>query len=275
MGHTQTVYIDVLIGVNLFINYFLLLAVARFLHLPVRRGRMIAGAALGAFYALSIFLPELPSILALLIKLLMSATIIWAAFPLQGWKLFLRSLAGFYLTSFAFAGFMLCLWYFIAPQGLLIKNSVVYFDVSPLFLLVTTVICYFAIRVIQRITGRQQSETLLCPIAVFCEGKEIHCTAKVDTGNTLTEPFSGFPVVVVQESVLPAEILQQREQTNFRLVPYGAVGGEGILSAFRPEKLTISMGKRNIETKDVYIAVCPESLSNGEFDALLHPDLLA
>ena len=88
MGHTQTVYIDVLIGVNLFINYFLLLAVARFLHLPVRRGRMIAGAALGAFYALSIFLPELPSILALLIKLLMSATIIWAAFPLQGWKLF-------------------------------------------------------------------------------------------------------------------------------------------------------------------------------------------
>ena len=106
MGHTQTVYLDVLIGVNLFINYFLLLAVARFLHIPAKRGRMVAGAALGAFYALSIFLPELHPVLSLLIKLLMSGSIVWLAFPIQSWKTFLRALAGFYLTSFAFAGFM-------------------------------------------------------------------------------------------------------------------------------------------------------------------------
>lgn len=275
MERTQTVYIDVLIGVNLFINYFLLLAVARFLHMPVGRGRMIAAAALGAFYALSIFLPELHPALSLLVKLAMSATIVRAAFPWQGWKPFLRSLAGFYLTNFAFAGGMLCLWYFIAPQGLVIKNSIVYFDVSPLFLICATVVCYFLIRLIQRVTERQRPEDLFCRIAVIRSEKECRCTAKVDTGNTLTEPFSGFPVAVVQESVLQGVAPSPEEQTAYRVIPYGAVSGGGMLPAFRPDKLVISTEKREIEIKDVYIAVCREPLSNGEFGALLHPDLLS
>ena len=119
---------------------------------------------------------------------------------------------------------MLCLWYFVAPQGLLIKNSVVYFDVSPLFLLCATVACYFIIRLVQRVTGRQRPEALFCPITIQRGGQESRCTAKVDTGNTLTEPFSGFPVVVVQEEAVQAVVPQQQEQTAFRLVPYGAVG---------------------------------------------------
>ena len=273
--HTQTVYIDVLLGVNLFINYFLLLAVARFLHFPVKRGRMVAAAALGAFSALSIFLPELHPLLALAAKLLMSASIVAAAYPLANGKQFIRALAAFYLTNFAFAGGMLCLWYFIAPQGLLIKNSVVYFDVSPLFLLCATVGCYFAIRLVQRLTGRQNPETLLCTITIVRGEKRCSCTAKVDTGNALAEPFSGFPVVVAQEGAIKEVIPSQEEQAAFRLVPYGAVGGEGVLPAFRPEKLVIAAGKREVETKDVYIAVSRKPLSDGAFGALLHPDLLS
>ena len=57
------VYIDVLLGVNLFVNYFLLLAVGRFLHLAVRRLRLLAGAAVGAVFSLSILLPPLPAVL--------------------------------------------------------------------------------------------------------------------------------------------------------------------------------------------------------------------
>ena len=144
--------------------------------------------------------------------------------------MFLRALAGFYLTSFAFAGFMLCLWYFVAPQGLLIKNSVVYFDVSPLVLPVQPWLAISPyIRLVQRITGRQRPEALFCPITIQRGGQESRCTAKVDTGNTLTEPFSGFPVVVVQEEAVQAVVPQQQEQTAFRLVPYGAVGGGGVL----------------------------------------------
>ena len=54
---TQTIYIDVLILVNLLVNYFLLLTVRGFLHVPVKRGRVFLGALAGY---LSTLPPGLP-----------------------------------------------------------------------------------------------------------------------------------------------------------------------------------------------------------------------
>ena len=65
-------YVDVLLGLNLFINYFLLLSVAKFLRISVRRLRLLAGAAIGAAYSLVILVP-MPNILALLCRLAASA----------------------------------------------------------------------------------------------------------------------------------------------------------------------------------------------------------
>nr|WP_319488156.1 sigma-E processing peptidase SpoIIGA [uncultured Caproiciproducens sp.] len=267
----QKIYIDILVGVNLFINYFLLLAVSRFLSLTVKRPRLAAAAALGAIASLSILLPEINLFLSFFLKLVLSALIILFAYPFFGLKQFLRELASFYIMSFAFAGFMLALWYFIAPQGLIIKNSIVYFNVSPLLLIVLTVVCYFTIRLIHRITGRQAPENLFCRIQIDFNGKSVFCSAKVDTGNTLTEPFSNAPVVVVCEECI-AELTPRQESGKIRLVPFQAVSGGGLLPAFKPDKLTVIIGKDKIEIHEVYIAVTKANL--GAFSALLNPDLL-
>ena len=52
----QTIYIDVLIATNIFINYFLLLAVAKFLHSNAKRWRLVLASVLGAAYS-SLFWP--------------------------------------------------------------------------------------------------------------------------------------------------------------------------------------------------------------------------
>ena len=109
---TQVVYVDVLVGVNLIVNYFLLLASAKFLTLPFHRGRLVAASALGALYSLVILLPAWNPFLSLLIKLIMAASIILAAFGWHGVKAFLRQTAAFYIVSFAFAGLMIAVWYF-------------------------------------------------------------------------------------------------------------------------------------------------------------------
>lgn len=268
----QTIYVDVLIGVNIFINYFLLLAVAKFLLLPVKRARLIAAALLGAIYSLEILIPSIHPVLSVLVKLLMSASIVWAAFGFGGLKPFLKRTAAFYIINFAFAGFMLVLWYFLSPQGLVIKNSVVYFNISPILLIVLTVICYLLITFLNRVTGRQMPKELFCRITVTRGEKSCVCTAKVDTGNSLKEPFSNSPVAVVYEPAV-TEIIPPEESANFRLVPFATVSGGGLLKAFRPDKLTVLYGKRAIETQNVYIALSKTKL--GEFDALLNPDLLS
>jgi stage II sporulation protein GA (sporulation sigma-E factor processing peptidase) len=267
----QTVYIDVLICINLFINYFLLLAVSRFLSIMVKRARLLAAAALGAAYSLTILLPEVNLFLSFLIKFIMAATIVFAAYPFKGVKQFLRQLAAFYIMSFAFAGFMLALWFFISPQGLIIKNSVIYFNISPLLLIILTVICYVIIRMINRLTGREAPDKIFCRIRIDYDGKSVSCMGKVDTGNSLTEPFSNYPVVVVDEKCIAA-MKPDENSGKIRLVPFQAVSGGGLLSAFKPDLLTVICGKKQIEIHNVYIAATKSKL--GEFSALLNPDLL-
>lgn len=267
----QTIYIDVLIGVNLFVNYFLLLCTKKFLSLEAKRKRLIAAALLGALYSLWILLPVTGALISLIVKLMMSVSIVLAAFGFHDVRGLVRETVAFYLVSFAFAGLMLVLWYFFAPQNLLIRNSVVYFEISPLLLILLTVICYLAIALFQRITGRQMPRELNCRIVIECGGRSCFCTARVDTGNTLREPFSGDPVAVVYEAAL-AGMVPPRDSLNFRLIPFDAVSGGGVLEAFRPKRLTVICGKTKFETGKVFIAVAKTKFSG--FDALLNPELL-
>ncbi len=267
----QTIYVDVLAAVNFFINYFLLLACAKFLSLPAKRGRLAAAAGIGAVFSLSILLPELPAAASLGMKLLMSAVIVLCAFGWHSARQFFRCTAAFYIISFGFAGVMLALWYFLAPQGLLVRNSVVYFNISPLLLIVLTVVCYLIITLINRITGRQAPKELFCNVTVSIGSASCSFQAKVDTGNALREPFSDYPAVVVNREAIE-HILPQKDSLNFRLIPFQAVSGSGVLKAFRPDRLTVSCRKNTIRTNHVYIAISETRLEGC--DALLNSDLL-
>ena len=267
----QVVYVDVLLGLNLFINYFLLLAVGRFLHLTVRRLRLVGGAAIGALYSLTILAPPLPSILSLLCRLAVSAIIMLAAYPLRSPKL-LRGVTAFYLVNFAFAGFLLAFWYLTSAQGILIRNSVVYFNLSPVVFLAATVLAYGAVRLIQRLTGREEPKALLCRVSATRAGASVSFSARVDTGNSLTEPFSGAPVIVADAEAVAALIPPQEE--GCRLVPYHTVSGSGLLHAFRPESLMIECAGKVTKPPQVYIAVSEQPVSQDGFRALLNPSLL-
>lgn len=267
----QTIYVDVLVAVNFLINYFLLLATRKFLGTPAKKGRIVAAAALGAFFSLSILLPEMTAAAGLLMKFLMSVGIVLTAFGYGGVKRLARGTAAFYIISFGFAGLMMALWYFIAPQGLVIRNSVVYFDISPVMLILLAVLCYFAITAVNRVTGRQAPKGLYCRIAVSCGGAVCDCVAKVDTGNSLREPFSNDPVVVVSERAA-AKVIPPEGSLNFRMVPFSDVSGEGLLRAFRPERLTVYADGGIFTVTDVYIAV--SGARPGDCDALINPDIL-
>ena len=81
-------------------------------------------------------------------------------------------------------------------------------------------------------------------------------TAWVDTGNRLTEPFSGQPVLVAS-APLVRRVLPER---GFRQVAYGSVGGRGTLHCFRPERIYIFRAGRRRRAPDAWIAVFPDWL---------------
>lgn len=267
----QTIYVDVLMAVNFFISYFLLLACAKFLALPVKRGRLATASGVGAVFSLAVLLPEMPAVLSLVVKLLMSVAIVFCAFGYGGIKRLIRNTLTFYIVNFAFAGLMVAVWYCFAPQGLVIRNSVVYFNISPVLLILLAMGCYAVLTLIGRITGRQAPKELFCQITVTRGGATCVCNARVDTGNSLREPFSNDPVVIVERETIK-RVVPPEGSLNFRLIPYDAVSGSGVLKAFRPDRMTISYGEKIIRVSRVYVAVSEKRLGGSE--ALLNPDLL-
>ena len=217
----------------------------------------------------------------------MAFTIIWATFGIKNKKVFIKALMCFYFFSFAFSGIMFALWCVWKPNGLAINNGIVYFNISPIALIIFTLLSYIIIETIGRVTGKHESTRRWCQLNVSFHGKSSNFKAKIDTANSLREPFSNLPVIVARQNVLESIFPESKNlvggkafaniqdvaknlDLKLRMVPFKTVSGEGLLPAFKPDFINIS---ENIH-KEAYIAICPNKILPQETSALIGPDLL-
>lgn len=284
----KTVYIDILLCVNLIINYFILLAVSKFTKITPRQYRLILGGGFGALCSLIILLPEINGFINVLIKLIIAAIIVLIAFGRQSRKVFLKNMGVFFLISFCFCGIMIAFWFVFTPKGMVVNNSVVYFNISPVIMIVSSVVCYFILRLVSKLSGRETPGIEICKIRIIGNSTYAEIYGKVDTGNSLTEPFSNAPVIVADrksvKKVIPKEIEELLTYKNkaintssnkdlpksIRFIPFNSVGGDGILPAFIPEEIYINNA---LYKGNVYIALCGDNRLTGECKAMVNPQI--
>lgn len=289
----QVIYADVLIAVNLFINYFMLVAVSKFFYIKVNKIRILLGATLGGIYSLYILIPKCNFIISLFIKLFMAVTVIGVSFGYCELVMYIKLILCFYFISFAFSGLMFALWYALAPIGMTVNNGIVYFNISPVVLIVSTIVSYAVIEFITNYMGKKRNENIFCDMVIkMLDQDAITVRAKVDTGHNITEPFSGLPVVVlsqrVAQKVIPKNLFDiqnyPREakfdddfkfkvKNKSRIIPVSTVLGKGLMPAFKAEYVNVCTDKSEPQ-KEAYIAVCPKNFMNPEFEALINPELM-
>lgn len=279
----MTVYADVLIVVNLFVNYALLLCSSMIMKRHVTSLRLFLGAAVGAFYGLVIFLPQLPDAVEILLRIIFSALIVFASFGYRNIRFFLRCFCTFFAVSFAFGGIMLVLWVTVAPIGMVYNNGAVYFDINLTVLAVSTVVSFAVVSLIANFTQRRAPKESVAVVTVTNKGRTATLKALVDTGNSLTESFSGFPVILGEigslDKVIPDAV---REFVNgddvssspeIRLVVHKTISGTGIMPVFRPDYIEVKTISKRIKTNEVYIGVTSKTLASGEYEMILNPTL--
>lgn len=250
------IYLDVLFCVNFVIDYMILLTLRSFLSLSCRIRRMLLGAAAGGLSSFVILLPPMPSGVSLVLNVGIAFLIIGITFAPLPKKSYFKAAAGFFLISFCYCGGMLAICLLFAPSAVMIRNGSVYIAVSPIWLVVTTLLCYGVLRLILRITGRGEWKNLLCTVIIRYNGETVSCKGKIDTGNHLREPFSGEPVIVADARLFHSYPNPQTPCVGgkrMRLVPFTSVGGEGLLPAVKPEKVVLCYGKNQRETNG-YVA---------------------
>ena len=275
----MVVYADVLIFLNTIINYFIVSFLSKICKKDKKWYRYVLASLVGALFSLYIFLPKQNFILESAVKLVCSAVIVLIALGFENAAKFIRRSVLLYIITFLYAGFMMALWAIFKPKGMVIHNSVVYFDISPLFLIAFSAAIYFVLTFIKRIIP-QKSAVKECALELFCEDKKIKITATVDTGNFVSDLFSDSDIIFLNEKsarVLFGELdplfLEEKMKKRYRAIPCKTVDGNAVLNAFRCDKAFVYENGVKNERKSP-IVVISKALNTGENSALISPEIL-
>ena len=189
------IYIDVLLVVNLYINYFLVRGTSLMLRRKVSPQRVILASAVGAVGSLLILVPDLNPILCVLIKIALGIGITFAAFGRQNKIDFLISSLSFLVVSFIFGGAMTALWNIAAPAGIFVRNGTAYFDIPIIAAALFTAALYGGFRVFKTIIDRRKPQSHAV-VRIRNGAAEVTLDGLADTGNSLRDSFTGKPVVI-------------------------------------------------------------------------------
>lgn len=270
----QVIYIDTLFLLNAVVDYLLLLAAARVAGEPLSRGRFLLGGVMGGIYAVAIFL--FPMLTGMVYKCAVLMLIMLVAYG-KSQKL-LRQILIFLALSAAFAGGILAIS-LTGGEGLSLNGGVLYSSMDLKMVLLSASFCYAVLTtVFQNFATHTVASGELISVRLELQGKEIEFFAMIDTGNTLKDPISGLPVLVVEAQVL-SELLPRpfpREKVaqpydfmnhysnhpigkRMRLIPYQAVGVQGLLLVMKMDKVTLN----HEASPSILVGLSPTAVSDG------------
>ncbi len=260
----MNIYVDVLFVVNFFITYLLLLFTAFLSKIKGKTYRLVLSSLIGGVYSLSIFLDERFIFLSALAKLLISFIIIIVAFGFVRCTVFFRRLVIFYFSNLLFLGIIVGFDFLFKTDAFRVNNSIVYFNISAPVLLISALFAYLISVGVIHLHNRILSRKEIYFVKLYKEDREYSLYAFLDSGNRLHEPFSNYPVVIADKNKV-------NEKCD-RVIPYNTVGGDGMLKAFRPDRLDISVNGKTLSCDKVYVAL--SDISSKDFSLILSQELL-
>ena len=121
---------------------------------------------------------------------------------------------------------------------------------------------------------KRLAQKRLYQVRIVEDGKQLDFQALFDTGNSLTDPYTGKPVSIVEENEDILNWLHTKPQ-KYRIIPFRSIGKEnGILEGTQVEELIICGKEGQKIEKDAVIALYKGRLSgDGSFQMILNQGL--
>ncbi len=277
----KSIYVDVLIVLNIYVNFFLLKATARLTHTPLKISRCIISSVFGSTFSLTIFLPEMNFMIPILIKLVAAALITAIAFGIKDLRLTLKLVVYFYLVNFLFGGVIMLFYLTFKPKFIAFSNTYFYVDFSLLSLIVFTAVAYFAVTVLRYFMDKGCDLKKKYKVIIKNKGKTTSINAIPDTGNSLVDLFSGKPVIICKLEdlkkiaefsleLIPDNATNLYEENAIRFIPYSTIGNSGMIPVFTPDEILIC----DDETGKVQSVDAMIGINSKDVPAIFNPKLL-
>lgn len=119
-------------------------------------------------------------------------------------------------------------------------------------------------------------ESILC-VTLYSENKEMTVNALLDTGNDLSDVFTGEPVSILSVNLAEKISLCPESERGFHIIPYRCVSGESIMRVFHIDRMCVHLTEK--ESGEVWIenplvGISSGDISNGGYDMILNPHVL-
>ena len=238
----ETIYVDVLLILNIYVNFFLLRITGAITGSALKTKRCIAAAIYGSFFSLLIIAPDLGIAAVTAIKSAAAVTIVMLAFGVHGKKRLLKDTAAFFAANFILAGtvYAVCCW--LKPDFIHISKSFIYIDLSLIVLVLSTAGLYLAVSLIRRFSLTDDAYGSCFHVMIRHRDICVNLSGLADTGNRLMDHFSGKPVIVCDKDIFlqDCDISPAALPRGFRLIPCGTVSGSSIIPVFSPDEVIIT-----------------------------------
>lgn len=252
-----------LLFINTILTYAVLMTAERLFKRDTRLYRLILASFVGSLFSLLIFIDARGFLFSLMIKVASSLVITLIAFPFISRKEYLKITLATVGVSVVYSGMFILFYQLFKPPNMVIVNDIIYFEFNPLVLLGCTAVIYLLITVFQKLF-RERIKATVVRLKFSVNNTDYACIGKIDTGCNLKEPFSGAPVIIVDDTVLRIDDTSQK-----RVIPYSTVGSTSILYAVKAERVYIDDAP--IE-KTIYLASAP--INDGNIQAIINSEII-
>ncbi len=242
----HVLYADILFFINFSMDFITLYLTSRLTSGPPAGVRFVLSAILGGIYgtlAVALGIDGVPGVLA---AGAVSVIMVLISFGTGNLTLILRRSAVFWGGAALLGGVMTALCSlgdsFGAP-GSSSGGTAILFLGSTLCLLAVKAMSHFKKRKILRIT-------------VTLGNKRTVFDALCDSGNLVTDPMTGKPVIIADKSVMHMIVpelcetpmaVPERLSSKIRMIPVKGIGGSGLLMGFIPDSISVAdtSGEKN------------------------------
>ena len=283
------IYLDMLIAVNLILDFFLLLGAGKLSGCIAGQWRYLAGAAVAGVLSLVILLPAQPLIVQILMKLAGSVIPVLIVFGCKRPRQMIKAAVWYFFLNLALAGAVILWSIILSPAGILMNNLSVYFNISPVTLILSVLAVYLAIQLISLLFGKPDAQE---PAFVDLEidGARVKAPVLLDTGFSLRDILTGRPCILLSypqvkkqlsrrlskilEDYFAGQPIDTQQELPILVVPCKTAAGESLLPALRCEGGSIQYKNRKLKIQRVTAAFTRQPIADGKSSGLTGIELL-
>lgn len=258
MGDKMKVYVDLVLILNFFFDFLLLLSVSLVLRRNIPLKKIFLGSLIGSISIFILFF-KISTLILFFIKIFISILMTIITFNFKNIYYTLKNLIYLYTSSIILGGFI----YFLNIQFSYKQEGLIFYhnglSINFIFLIITSpIIIYIYIRQARELRNNYSN---YYEVDISINKKKYHFKAFLDTGNKLVDPYFHKPIIIVDTNKIKLD--------KYVLVPIYTANKNSMLKCIKVDTVNI---KGVCIKKDVMVGISDIKLEG--IDCLLNQKLL-